>query len=80
MKKKLTSIIICCSMSMALVLSPAGDTVAQAKAAKVYYVPGSSYAYHSSKRCRALSRSKNIKKRSVKKAKRAGLKPCKICY
>lgn len=46
----------------------------------VYYVPNSSYAYHASKGCRTLSRSKTIKKATVKKAKKLGLKPCGVCY
>lgn len=66
------------AISPAIPTSMGQPTIAEAKARKVYYVPGSSYAYHSSKRCRALSRSKNIKAISIKKAKAKGLKKCRI--
>lgn len=84
MVKKLFRVV---SLSLALVISPCGnfinpDTVAVTEAKTyVYYVPGSSYAYHCTKSCRTLSRSKNIKKTTVKKAKRSlGLRACKVCY
>lgn len=69
-----------------LAFSPCGDIInsntatVEAKKTYVYYVPNSSYAYHSSKGCRTLSRSKNIKKTTVKKAKKLGLKSCGVCY
>jgi len=82
MKKKTTSLLACCFISITLVLSPASNTqvTVQAKAQKVYYVPGSSYAYHCTDGCRTLSRSKVIKKITVKKAKKLGLKACGVCY
>lgn len=51
-----------------------------AKSKKVFYVKGTSKKYHCTKRCRGLSRSKHISKTTLKKAKRMGLKPCKLCY
>lgn len=75
------------SLCLALIISPYGTTinpdataVTEAKT-YVYYVPASSYAYHSSRSCRTLSRSKNIAKTTVKKARnKLGLSPCKVCY
>lgn len=46
----------------------------------VYYVPGSSYAYHCTKKCRTLARSKYIAKATLKKAKAMNLRACKVCY
>lgn len=66
------------AISPTLPTSMGQPAIAEAKARKVYYVPGSSYAYHSSKHCRSLSRSKNIKAISIKKAKAMRLKKCKI--
>lgn len=83
MKRKFTSLTTVTVLSFAIVLSPMANianhdsTVVEA-ARKVYYVPGSSYAYHSSKNCRALSRSKNIRAISQKKAKARGLRKCRI--
>lgn len=75
------------SLSLALIISPCGnfinsDTTAVTEAKTyVYYVPGSSYAYHCTKSCRTLSRSRNIKRTTVKKAKGSlGLRACKVCY
>lgn len=85
MKQKITSAITACLLSIAVVVTPTAELLpgthparAEAKARMVYYVPGSSYAYHSSKNCRALSRSKGIKKISMKKAKAKGLKACRM--
>lgn len=85
MKQKIISSVVACILSVAMIVTPIADflpgrypAVAEAKSRQVYYVPGSSYAYHSSKNCRALSRSKGIKKISLKKAKAKGLKACKI--
>lgn len=50
------------------------------KTTYVYYVPNSSYAYHCTKSCRTLSRSKNIAKTTLKEAKNMGLKACKVCH
>lgn len=55
-------------------------TAQAAKSKKVFYVKGTSKKYHCTKKCRGLSRSKHISKTTLKKAKRMGLKPCKICY
>ncbi len=75
------------SLSLALVISPYGTSINPDAAAVteaktyVYYVPGSSYAYHCTKSCRTLSRSKNIQKTTVKKAKGSlDLRACKVCY
>lgn len=70
------TILACSAAAPATPASIGQPAIAEAKARKVYYVPGSSYAYHSSKRCRALSRSKNIKAISIKTAKAKGLKKC----
>lgn len=75
------------SLCMALAISPYGKTinpdavaVTEAKT-YVYYVPESSYAYHASKSCWTLKRSKNIKRTTLKKAKnKLDLKPCGVCY
>lgn len=61
------------------IINPNSTAIAEAKT-YVYYVPNSGYAYHAGKSCRTLSRSKTIKKTTVKKAKKLGLKPCGICY
>lgn len=77
MKKKMIALII----SFAVVISPlptVSDSSVVEAAQKVYYVPGSSYAYHRTKNCWSLRRSKNIKAITIKKAKRLGLKKCKI--
>lgn len=69
-----------------LAFSPCGEIIssnitltAEAKT-YVYYVPNSSYAYHAHKKCWTLSRSKTIKKITLKKAKKLDLKPCDVCY
>ncbi len=77
MKKKVIALIISLSVIISPMPSVSGSSMAEA-AQKVYYVPGSSYAYHSSKDCRSLRRSKNIKAITIKKAKALGLKKCKI--
>ena len=77
MKKKICSIAL---SSIALAPLNATSTTVQAKAKSVYYVPGSSYAYHSSKTCRTLHRSKHIKKITLKKAKSLRLRACKVCH
>jgi hypothetical protein len=56
-----------------------GPTYTVAAAAKVYYAKNSK-KYHCSKNCRTLKRSKKIYKTTVKKAKKKGLKKCKVCY
>lgn len=84
MVKKLFTVPLLC---LSLMLSPCGkiinpDIVAVSEAKTyVYYVPGSSYAYHASKNCWTLKRSKNIKKTTLKKAKKKlDLEPCGVCY
>lgn len=75
------------SICLFLVISPLGEILnpniivtAEAKT-YVYYVPNSSYAYHSNKNCWTLKRSKIIKKTTLKKAKKnLDLKPCGVCY
>lgn len=77
MKRKAIALII--SLSVIISPMPAVPGIPAVEAAqKVYYVPGSSYAYHSSKNCVSLRRSKNIKAISIKKAKALGLRKCKI--
>ena len=62
------------------IINPSIAITAEAKT-YVYYVPNSSYAYHAGKNCWTLSRSKTIKKVTLKKAKnKLSLKPCKVCY
>ena len=83
MKRKFTSLLTVTTLSFAIVLSPMTnianhDSAVVSAAKKVYYVPGSSYAYHSSKNCRALSKSKNIRAISQKQAKAKGLRKCRI--
>lgn len=56
-----------------------GATFTVNAATKVYYAK-SSKKYHCTKRCRTLRRSKRIYSTTVKKAKRKGLKKCKVCY
>lgn len=74
------------SLCLALVISPYGkvinpDAVAVTEAKTyVYYVPGSSYAYHTNRSCRTLKRSKHVKKTALRKAKnKLGLSACKVC-
>ena len=55
-----------------------GGTTAEA-ARKVYYAKYSK-KYHSTKQCWTLSRSKKIYATTIKKAKRKGLKKCKVCW
>lgn len=76
-KKKAIALIFSLSVIISPMPSVSGNSIAEA-ARKVYYVPGSSYAYHSSKNCSSLRRSKNIKAITIKKAKALGLKKCKI--
>lgn len=82
MKKKIYSIALslCLVSSIALAPLDTTSTTVQAKAKHVYYVPGSSYAYHSTRSCRTLSRSKYVKKITLKKAKSLGLRACKVCH
>lgn len=78
MKKRVTSILL----AMVLTVSAAPvftTTECQAKSKKVYYVVDGE-KYHSTKNCRTLSRSKNIKKTTLKKAKKSGLEACKVCH
>lgn len=68
------------TLSVCLVVGSTPYTgISTQASSKVYYVPGSSYAYHSSRNCRTLSRSKNVKKISKKKAKALNLRKCKVC-
>ena len=83
MKKKLYSITLSLCLVSSIALAPlntTSTTTAQAKAKSVYYVPGSSYAYHSTRNSRTLKRSKTIKKISLKKAKALKLRACKVCH
>lgn len=87
MKKKICSIALSLCLVSSIALAPlnATSTTVQAKAKKVkaksvYYVPGSSYAYHSTRNCRTLRRSKTIKKITLKKAKALKLRACKVCH
>ena len=48
-------------------------------ASKVYYAKHSK-KYHRTKHCRTLARSKHVYKCSKKKAKKMGLKKCKVCW
>ncbi|MCX4328285.1 MAG: hypothetical protein OSJ45_13500 [Lachnospiraceae bacterium] len=84
MVKKLFRVV---SLSLALVISPCGnfispDTVAITEAKTYVYYVSTSYAYHSSKNCWTLKRSKKtIKKATLKKARnKLELKPCGVCY
>ena len=55
MKKKLYSITLSLCLVSSIALAPlntTSTTTALAKAKSVYYVPGSSYAYHSTRNCR----------------------------
>ena len=77
MKKKICSL----ALSFCLVLAPLNTisaTTVQAKGT-VYCVP-KGRVYHSTRNCRTLRRSKNIKKISIKVAKAKGLRACKVCY
>ena len=47
---------------------------------KKVYVTRTGKKYHSRKSCRGLNRAKKIYKTTLKKAKKQGLKKCKICY
>lgn len=86
MRQKIISMTATITLCFAMVLSPVANTIndtsaaSEAKTKKVYYVPGSSYAYHSTKRCRTLARSKHIKAISLKSAKAKGLRACKVCH
>ena len=85
MKKKICSIALSLCLVSSIALAPLNttSTTVQAKAKKVkaksvYYVPGS--AYHSTRNCRTLRRSKTIKKITLKKAKALKLRACKVCH
>lgn len=72
--KKLCSLFVVVGLSVGITLSPVDSfdkTVSQA-GSKVYYVPGSSYAYHISRNCRTLKRSRTVKKVTVKKSEKDG--------
>jgi hypothetical protein len=58
---------------------PSGTSYTVEAASKVYYATHSK-KYHRTKHCRTLARSKHIYKCSKKKAKRMGLKKCKVCW
>ena len=77
MKKKLCSL----ALIICLVIGSISytDVPVQAKT-YVYYVPGSSYAYHPNRNCRTLKRSKHVKKITLKKAKSLHLMKCKVCH
>lgn len=77
MKKKLCSL----ALSICLVIGSISytDVPVQAKT-YVYYVPGSSYAYHPNRNCRTLKRSKHVKKITLKKEKSLHLRKCKVCH
>ena len=47
---------------------------------KKVYVTKTGKKYHSRKSCRGLNRAKKIYTSTLKKAKKRGLKKCKICY
>lgn len=47
---------------------------------KKVYVTRTGKKYHSRKSCRGLNRAKKIYTSTLKKAKKRGLKKCKICY
>lgn len=77
MKKKLYSLIL----SLCLVVGSISYTEVPVQAKTyVYYVPGSSYAYHPNRYCRTLKRSKNVKKITLKKAKSLHLSKYKVCH
>ena len=81
MKKKLYPLALSFFLVSSVVLTPINTistATVQAKAT-VYYVP-KGYAYHSTRSCRTLRRSKNIKKTSLKNAKAMKLKACKVCH
>lgn len=80
MKGKTKSFAFSMLLTFSIIISAFANVPTAKAAKKVYYVPGSSYAYHSSKNCRSLSRTskKKIKAISKKKAKAKKLKKCKI--
>lgn len=45
----------------------------------VYISSSRSKVYHTNRNCPSLSRSKNVKKVSIKEAKKRGLRQCKRC-
>ena len=54
--------------------------VAHAKAKKVWIAPKSGKCYHYSKSCRGLRNARSVKKVTLKKVKRLGMKkPCGWC-
>lgn len=83
MRRKLLSRVTTCTLIFAVIvstmanLSNQNSAVAEAKK-KVYYVPGSSYAYHRNRNCVSLRRSKNVKAISISQAKSKGLRACRI--
>lgn len=82
MKQKICSLALSICLVSSVIFAPVSTvntTTAQAKAKKVYYVP-TGYVYHSTRNCRTLRRSKNIKKTTLKKAKSMGLRACKVCH
>lgn len=84
MKKKFTSLFMVTCLSLTLALSPSGEilelTTHPTAATYVYWATKYGKKYHSSRSCWTLSRSKSVKKITVKKAKSLGLTKCKVCY
>lgn len=81
MKKKLYPLALSFCLVSSVILTPINTistTTVQAKAT-VYCVP-KGHVYHSTRSCRTLRRSKNIKKISLKAAKAKGLRACKVCH
>ena len=78
---KVSSKTLKCKVTVKKVFSTSSDsTNSTTSTTYVYYVPGSSYAYHCTKECRTLSRSKYIDKTTLEKAKEMGLSACKVCH
>lgn len=82
MKKKLYSMVLSLCLVSSVTLAPLNNMTSATVQAKtyVYYVPGSSYAYHPNRNCRTLKRSKHVKKITLKTAKSLKLKKCKVCH
>jgi hypothetical protein len=87
LKRKFVAISLSMVMLFAavpMIISESDMNVVQASysveaASKVYYAEHSK-KYHKTKHCRTLKRSKHIYKCSKKKAKKMGLKKCKVCW
>lgn len=80
LKKRIVALTLALSVTIggATPIIPANNVTAKTR--KVYYAPYMGKKYHCTKTCRGLNRAREIRKISVKGAKKLHLTKCKICY